>query len=99
MSYYTVTRTVQLAQVSDLTQLMSALGGTPTGPTLNAGDLVSTSDPPQTAGAFTQVTTTNGQQGWVPTNAISQGMGGSTVMNIGIIGAILIGGWLWWRSR
>ena len=99
MSYYTVTRPVQLIQVSDVSQLLSVLGGSPNGPQLNTGDLVSTSDPPQTVGAFTGVTTTNGQQGWVPSDAIQAGLGGSTAANLGIIAAIGIGIWLIWRSR
>ena len=99
MSYYTVTQTTQLVVVDDPTQFLSAIGGKPEGPQLNPGDLLTSADPPKTMGTFIQLTTGNGQTGWVSQNAVQAGMGGSTVMNLGIIGAILVGAWLWWRSR
>jgi hypothetical protein len=99
MSYYTVTQPTQLVVVNDPTQLLSAISGNPSGPQLNVGDLVTTADPPKTMGTFIQVTTGNGQTGWVSQSAVQAGVMGSTPANIGIIAIIGLGIWWLWRSR
>lgn len=100
MSYYTVTKATQLVVVNDPTQLLSAISGNPAGPQLSVGDLVTAADPPKTmGGTFIQVTTGNGQTGWVSLGSVQAGVMGSTPANIGIIALLGLGIWWLWRSR
>jgi hypothetical protein len=92
MSYYTVTQAGTLLTGTSPTQALATLAGAPSGPTVNAGDLVTVSDPtPTTIAGYTQVTTTNGTVGWLPTTSLTSGVWGSTVMNLGIATAVAIG--------
>lgn len=102
MSYWTVLSPQTLLTGSDpaaaAAQLLG-LPGTSQGPQLQTGDLVTVADPPNTLAGYTQVTTTNGTVGWVPTSAIQQGVVGSTAMNVGIIAAIGVGIWFFFFRK
>lgn len=104
MSYYTVLSPQPLLVGSDpvsaAAQLLlpSLATGAPS-VQVNSGDLVTVADPPVTVASYTQVTTANGTVGWLPTSALQQGMGGSTVMNVGIIAAIVLGIYFIWRKK
>jgi uncharacterized membrane protein affecting hemolysin expression len=102
MSYYTVLSPQTLLTGADPAQAAAQLLGLPgqtQGPQMNAGDLVTVADPPNTIAGYTQVTTTNGTVGWLPTKSIQQGVTGSTAMNVGIIAAIGVGVWFFFFRK
>lgn len=84
MSLYTVNKQVTLIQGDDPTSALAAWMGGNQMPTVAAGEIVNVSDPPSQIAGYTQVTTVNGTVGWVPTNALSSGVVGSTLVNVGI---------------
>ncbi len=97
MSLYTLTQAAQL--ISSPGQALAAIAGGPGGTQLAQGDIVTVADPAQTAAGFTQVTTASGQVGWVPTNAISAGVVGSTAMNVGLLAAAAVGIWFFFFRK
>jgi hypothetical protein len=98
MSYWTVNKQVSLINAADPSQaVQTALTGAG-GTQLGQGDLVQTADPPVTLAGFTQVQTTGGASGWVPTASLNQGIVGSTALNVGV-GVIALGALYWFFIR
>lgn len=95
---YTVRTAGPLVQGADPAQALVSLQGG--GPSVAVGDLVSVSDPPTqaAAGAYTQITDVHGNVGWVPTDSITLGPTGSTLLNFGLLGAAGFAAW-WFLFR
>ena len=90
MSLYTVTQQSKLVTGTNPLQVLSSITGSDS-MVVNVGDLVTVADPtPATLAGYTQVTTSNGTVGWVPSGSISPGVTGSTAMNLGIVAALAI---------
>lgn len=99
MSLYTVAQQVTLIQGGDPTTALASWMGGQQMPSVNAGEIVSVSDPPTQLAGYTQVTTANGAVGWVPTNSLQQGVVGSTLLNVGIGVAALAALWYFFIRR